>query len=205
MSPSFSAVTMKRELATSLALVSRAGVSRRPMRDAVARSGRARSRTCCCPSAMIDTFAPATGAPVSSRVTKTSVFCGLSLTVMPRLVTWTTDARTRLASRRRARCRSACRSRPPSTQAGALRSERLRQVEAVRLDAVGCHAELALDAGDGRRLAEAWLSATASVGISSSGVDRSGPLRDVPEVARVERQQSIRRSSPTRRGRRRSS
>ena len=37
----------------------------------------------------IDTSALATGTPLSRRVTKTSVFCGLSLTVMPRLVTCT--------------------------------------------------------------------------------------------------------------------
>ena len=42
----------------------------------------------------IDTFAPATGAALSRRVTNTSVFCGLSLTVTPRFVTWTRDART---------------------------------------------------------------------------------------------------------------
>ncbi len=45
----------------------------------------------------IETLAPATGSPVSSRVTKTSVLRGLSLTVIPRLVTWITDARTRLS------------------------------------------------------------------------------------------------------------
>ena len=39
----------------------------------------------------IETFAPRTGAPLSRRVTKTSVFCGLSLTVIPRFVTWTSD------------------------------------------------------------------------------------------------------------------
>ena len=42
---------------------------------------------------MIETFAPATGAPLARRVTKTSVFCGLSFTVMPRLVTWIRLAR----------------------------------------------------------------------------------------------------------------
>ena len=46
----------------------------------------------------METLAPGTGAPVSSRVTKTSVFRGLSLTVIPRFVTWMTDARTRLAA-----------------------------------------------------------------------------------------------------------
>ena len=44
-------------------------------------------------SRTIETLAPATGAPVSRRVTKISVFCGLSLTLMPRLVTWTSEAR----------------------------------------------------------------------------------------------------------------
>src|SRR5512143_3792712 len=46
-------------------------------------------------SRTIDTAAPATGAPLSSLVTNTSVFCGLSLTLIPRLVTCTTDARAR--------------------------------------------------------------------------------------------------------------
>ena len=41
----------------------------------------------------IETRAPGTGAALSSRVTKTSVFCGLSLTQIPRLVTWTRLAR----------------------------------------------------------------------------------------------------------------
>ena len=41
----------------------------------------------------IDTVAPSTGSALSRRVTNTSVFCGLSFTVRPRLVTWTTVAR----------------------------------------------------------------------------------------------------------------
>ena len=46
----------------------------------------------------IDTLAPSTGSALSRRVTNTSVFCGLSFTVRPRLVTWTTVARVRCGS-----------------------------------------------------------------------------------------------------------
>ena len=49
-------------------------------------------------SVTIDTLAPSTGSALSRRVTNTSVFCGLSLTVRPRLVTWTTVARVRGSS-----------------------------------------------------------------------------------------------------------
>ena len=51
-----------------------------------------------------DTLAPATGAPVSRRVTKIRVFCGLSLTEMPRLVTWMTEARVRASPASPDRC-----------------------------------------------------------------------------------------------------
>ena len=88
MSPSFSAVTMK---ANSYQLSGlRNGVSgamATPSAPVVPRQNVWLSvRT-------IDTAAPATGAPVSRRVTNTSVFCGLSFTVMPRFVTCTIDAR----------------------------------------------------------------------------------------------------------------
>ena len=41
----------------------------------------------------METRAPSTGAASASRVTKTSVFWGLSLTLRPRPVTWTTELR----------------------------------------------------------------------------------------------------------------
>ncbi len=42
----------------------------------------------------IETRAPSTGVASSSRVTITTALSGLSFTVSPRFVTWTTDART---------------------------------------------------------------------------------------------------------------
>ena len=91
-SPSFSAVTMKANFHQLSAF--RRGVSgavARPSDPVVPVQATWLSRR------TIETFAPVTGSPVSSRVTKTSVLRGLSLTVIPRFVTWITDARTRLS------------------------------------------------------------------------------------------------------------
>ncbi len=101
----------------------------------------------------IDTFAPATGAALSRRVTNTSVFCGLSLTVTPRFVTWTSDARAGCTRALGVLNRRAVLDRRPD-EAGAARAERLRDVEAVRLNAIVGHAELAVHGIDRRPDAE---------------------------------------------------
>ena len=88
---------------------------RRRDRDAVG-VGRAASRRPVFVERDDRDLAPSTGSPLSRRVTKTSVFCGLSLTVRPRLVTWTTVARVArlVAVGPRSRDRS-CLPRPPPT------------------------------------------------------------------------------------------
>ena len=84
----------------------------------------------------IETAAPATGAPVSSRVTNTSVFCGLSFTVRPRFVTCTIDARVGAPVADRARwCGRGCGrpSRPPTP--GRCRPATARRRAAARATA----------------------------------------------------------------------
>jgi len=68
-------------------------------------------------AATIETRAPATGAAVSSRVTNSSVPCGLSLTLIARLVTCTTVARSIGDSSRRRDARDCAIGSPSSTAA----------------------------------------------------------------------------------------
>ena len=124
-------MTMKRELATESLADRAARVSRRD-RDAVGAGGAA-SRTTLLSRLTIDTRAPATGSPLSRRVTKTSVFCGLSLTLMPRFVTWTRSTRvsglSRVASARSAigaPSSTAAQTRPVPPAPSALRRCRAR-------------------------------------------------------------------------------
>ena len=105
---------------------------------------------------------------MSSRVTKTSVFRGLSLTVIPRFVTWTTDARTRLAAYGfelaiGSPSWTAVQTRPFPWSSAAF------DVEAVRLDAVGRAAQLPFGARATRRSLRKSGCSFSSVGIRSPG------------------------------------
>ena len=125
---------------------------------------------------------PATGAPLSRRVTNTSVFCGLSFTVMPRFVTWTTvagrgwsavdagAARSARLPRRRPR-RDPC---PPVPA-------RLRGPGRATAIAIGRRRQASDRSGaPGGGIAKLPAAALRIVGISCVGRDRRRPLRRRP-------------------------
>ena len=109
---------------------------------------------------------------MSSRVTKTSVFCGLS---------FTRDAEVRDLDDRRARrgiaAEEAVRARKELAlshrcphETGPARSQRARQIEPVRLHAIGRDREATQSAFACRRRAEVVLLQPSSVGIRFDGV-----------------------------------
>ena len=141
---------------------------------------------------MIETFAPSTGDPLSRRVTKISVFCGLSFTVMPRLVTWTIDARVcGFASMPAARrdCGIGCTFADGGPdEARPSRAERLRQIETVRLNAIGGDRESAVHSLSSRSRVKPVVLKQPDRGHELVQLDTSDPLPDVKKVSRVERQ-----------------
>ena len=143
-------------------------------------------------SRTIETRAPATGLPSSRRVTKISVLCGLSLTVMPRFVTWIIEARTRslrngarsIGSPSRTAAQTIPVGRPPRAVLRSSPCDSMRSAAPPRRRS-----------RPGSCRASGWGSAGATRAPASTRAARPRrPLPDVPKVPRVERQHAGRRS-----------